>query len=81
MVCKMLRLLIKTLNVDGKFCLINRDNLMEPIEIIIYAEKNFFLELFFAFSESKLNFEHFQKTMTLIPHVFPKLRTPKNVVI
>ena len=37
--------------------------------------------LFFSlFSEFRLNFEHFQKKMTLIAHVFPKLRTPKNEV-
>ena len=29
---------------------------------------------------SKLNFEYFQKKMTVIVDVFPKLRTVKNVV-
>ena len=37
-----------------------------------------FLGLFLAFWKSSLNFEHFQKKMTLIAHLFPKLRTPKN---
>ena len=42
-----------------------------------------FSEFFSAFLKSSLNFEHFQKKkkkMTLIAQVFPKLRTPKNIV-
>ena len=37
-----------------------------------------FLGFFSAFWKSSLNFEHFQKKMTLIADLFPKLRTPKN---
>ena len=37
-------------------------------------------EISFVFSELKLNFQHFQKKMTLPAHVFLNLRTPKNVV-
>ena len=33
-----------------------------------------------GFLKARLNFEHFQKNMTIIADVFPKLRTPKNVV-
>ena len=33
-----------------------------------------------AFLKFTLNFEHFQKKMTLIAGVFPKLRTPKHMV-
>ena len=39
-----------------------------------------FSQFFCAFFKSSSNFEHFQKKMTLIAYVFPKLRTPKNVV-
>ena len=35
---------------------------------------------FSAFSESALNFEHFQKKITLIAYVFPKLPTTKNLL-
>ena len=38
-------------------------------------------EFFSSFLKSNLNLEHFQKKMTLIPDVFPKLRSPKNMVI
>ena len=34
----------------------------------------------FAFLKSILNFEHFQKEMTLIAQMFPKFATPKYVV-
>ena len=38
------------------------------------------LETFFiAFLESALNFEHFEKKMSLIAQVFLKLLTPKDV--
>ena len=33
-----------------------------------------------AFSKARLNFEQFQRKITLITDVFPELRTPKNVV-
>ena len=39
-----------------------------------------FSEFFSTFLESSLNFEHFQKKMTLIGEVFPNLQTPKNIV-
>ena len=41
-----------------------------------------FSSFFIAFSESALNFEHFQKKkkkMSFIAQVFPKLLTPENV--
>ena len=39
-----------------------------------------FSQFFAAFLKSSLNFEHFQKKMTLIAEVFPNLRSPKNKV-
>ena len=39
-----------------------------------------FSEFLCAFLKSTSNFDHFQKHMTLIAYVFPKLRTPENVV-
>ena len=37
-------------------------------------------QFFASFLKCSLNFEHFQKKMTLIPDVFPQLRTPKDMV-
>ena len=42
-------------------------------------QKNF-SELFSAFFESAINSELFQKKMTLIAYVFPKLPTTKNLL-
>ena len=39
-----------------------------------------FLTFFCAFIKFTLNLEYFPKKMTLIAYVFPKLRTPKEVV-
>ena len=36
--------------------------------------------MYYAFFNSTLNFEHFQKTMFLIAYVCRKLRTPKHLL-
>ena len=43
-------------------------------------KEKIFSQFFSAFFESALNFEHFQKKMTLIAYVFPKLPITKNVL-
>ena len=59
--------------------------LVETIEVtqlrcIFLKKKETFSQFFSAFFESALNSEHFQKKVTLIPYVFPKLPTTKNVL-
>ena len=39
-----------------------------------------FSQYFSSFLKSTLPLEHFQKNMNFIADVFPKLRTPKNMV-
>ena len=43
-------------------------------------KQKIFYKFFSVFFECVLNFEHFQKKMTLIAYVFPKLPTTKNVL-
>ena len=43
-------------------------------------KKKAFFEFFWAILKSRLNFEHFQRRITIILDVFPKLWTPKNLV-
>ena len=58
--------------------------LVETIECkqfrCIYLEKKrFFLNFLTAFFEFALNFEYFQKKITLIAYVVPKLTSTKHV--
>ena len=53
---------------------------MHTIQIHLSEKEKIFSEFFAAFFESALNFEHFQKKMTLIAYVFRKLPTTKNVL-
>ena len=78
MTCKTLRPFVNTLTADGKYSLLSRDNLMQPIQMHLSKKKS--SDFFCAFFKSTLNFEHFQKKMSLIVYVFPKLQTPKNVI-
>ena len=54
---------------------------MHTIQMHFSQNENIFSQFFSAFFESALNSEHFQKKMTLIGYVFPKLPTTKNVLI
>ena len=59
--CKILKLLVKTLTDDEKYSLLYRDNLMQPIQILLSQKQKIFSEFFSAFLKSTLNFEHFQQ--------------------
>ena len=74
--CKILGLFVNTLSDDDKYGLLYRDNLMQRIQILLSQKQKTFFEFFSAFLKSTLNFEHFQKKMTLIVDVFPKLPLP-----
>ena len=77
---KSLRLFVHTLSDDDNYCLLYRDNLTQTIQILLSQKQQAFSQFFSAFLKSTLNFEHFQKKMTLIADVFPKLPSPKNVI-
>ena len=77
---KSLRLFVNTLTDDDNYCLLYRDNLTQTIQILLAQKQQAFSQFFSPFSKSTLNFEDFQKKMTLIADVFPKLPSPKNVI-
>ena len=52
---------------------------MQTIQMHLSQKQNTFSQFFFAFSESALNFEHFQKKLNLIAFVVPSLPTTKEV--
>ena len=78
--CKILGLFVNTLTDDDKYCLLCRDNLTQPIQILLSQKQKTFSQSLSAFLKSTLNLEHFQTKMTLIADVFPKLPSPKNVI-
>ena len=53
---------------------------MHTIQMHLSQKQKIFSQFFFAFFESALNSEHFQRKMTLIAYVFPKIQTTKNVL-
>ena len=77
---KSLRLFLNTLTDDDKYCLLYRDNLTQRLQILLSQKQKTFSQFFSPFLKSTLNFELFQKTMTLIADVFPKLPSPKKVI-
>ena len=80
-ICKISRLFPNRLSADGKYSLLNRDNLTHPIQIQVSRKQKTFSEFFSALLKSNLKFEHFpKKKMSLIADVFPKVRSPKHLV-
>ena len=77
---KFFRPFLNTLTANDKYSLNSKDKGMQKIQMHLSQKQNIFSEFFSAFFESALNFEHFQKKMTLIAYVFPKLRTTKYVL-
>ena len=56
---KILRLFVNTLTDDDKYSLLYRDNLTQPIQILLSQKQKCFSQFFSAFLKSTLNFEHF----------------------
>ena len=77
--CKFLRLLVKTLTDDKKYSLLYRENLTQPIQILLSHKRKTFSQFFSAFLKSTLNLNIFEKKITLIAELFPKLPSPKKV--
>ena len=78
LLCQILGLLVHTLAADGKYRVLNRDILMIPIQMQLSHKQKRFSNHFAEFLKSTLNFDHFEKKMTLISFLFPILRTPKT---
>ena len=77
---KFFRPFLNTLTADDRYSLISKNKWMQTIQMHLSQKPKIFSELFWAFFEFVLNFEHFQKKMTLIAYVFPKLPTTKDVL-
>ena len=77
---KILRPFVNTLSEDDKYCLLYKDNLQQPIQILLSQKQKTFSQFFSPFLKSTLNFQHIQKKIKLIADVFPKLPST-NIVI
>ena len=54
-------MLFNTLTADDKYSLLKRDNLTQPIQILLSQKQKTFSEFFSSFLKSTLNFEKMQK--------------------
>ena len=70
-------LLVNTLAAHGKYPLLNRDNLLMPIQMQLSKNQNTFSQFFATFPKSRNKFKDFEKKLTVIDFVFLKLRSPK----
>ena len=77
---KFFRPFLHSLTANDKYSLNSKNKGMQKIQMHLSQTQNIFSEFFSTFFESALNFEHFQKKMTLIAYVFPKLPTTKDVL-
>ena len=61
MIHKIFRLFLDTFSSYDKHYLLNRDNLIQKIQIQLSQKQKTFSEFFFAFLKSILNFKHLPK--------------------
>ena len=55
--CKILRLFLNTFTADDNYSLLNRDNLTQPIQILLPQIQNAFSQFFSAFLKATLNIQ------------------------
>ena len=80
MTWKILKLFVNTLTANEKYSLLNRGILQQRIQMHLSQKQKAFSQLFCAIFKPTLNFENFQKKMTIIAYVFLNIRTRKEVV-
>ena len=75
--CRFLGLFVNTLATDEKSPVLTRDKLTIPIQMQWSQKQKTFPQFSAAFLKFKLNFKYFEKKVSRMVFVFPKLRTPK----
>ena len=65
---------------DDRYSHLSRDNSIQITQMHLSEKEKKFPIFFCPFFKSISNLEHFQKKMSLIAYVFPKLRISKHVV-
>ena len=59
--CKISKMFPNTMSADGKYSLLDRDNLRQRIQMLLSPKQKTFSPFFSSFLKSSLNFEHFLK--------------------
>ena len=77
-ICKILRLFPKTLSVEGKYSLVNRDNFMERIEMQVSPKQKTFSHFFSGFLKCSLNFEYSLKKDDLHSWCISEITNPQK---
>ena len=81
LICELLGLFVKTLTPNDKYSLRNsEENLLQPIQMQSSKKQKTFSEFFDPVLKSALSFKHFEKKVTFMGYVFPKLQAAKDVV-
>ena len=78
--CQFLRLLVNTLAADGKYLVLNRDNLTIQIRTQLSQKQKNFSRFFSAFLKSGLKLEHFEIKDDPLRFCFSEITESKNVV-
>ena len=78
---EILGLFDNTLPANCDYSSINWENLPLPIQVKISKKSETICGIFFAFLESTFNVQRSETKMSLIGQVFPKLLTPRDVLI
>ena len=76
--CKFLRLLVKTLTDDEKYSLLYRENLTQPIQILLSQKPKTFSRLSSEIFIPTLNFEHIQKKDDPHSRCISQITVPKK---
>ena len=76
--CQILGLLVNTLTANENYPVLDRDNLMIPIQMHLSQKQKTFSQFLGAVFQSKVNFKYYEKKLTTREFVIPKLRTPKT---
>ena len=79
-VCKILGLFVNTLTEYEKYSLLYRDNLTQPIQILLSQKRKTFSKLSSKVLKTTLNYEHVQKEGDPHSRSVPKLPSLKKVI-
>ena len=80
MISGILGLFVNALTANDKYSLPNSKNLPQLLQMELSKEEKFSSQFFAQFLKFTSVFEYFEKKMTLIADIFPKLKIAKDVV-